>query len=73
VPIAGADATMPTDRERHLKEYGRITKFDELKIIRCPNPDRRPYVMYIIQSLGENEASKKPLIPTNEPSMAVNL
>ena len=73
MPIAGADDTMPTANERHLTKYCRITKLEELKIIMCPNPDSRPYVMYIIHSLGENEARENPIIPETEPSTAVNL
>lgn len=73
MPIAGADATMPIATERHLTKYCRTIKEQELKIITWPKPERTPTVRYIIQSCDDREARKKPMIPANEPKIAVSL
>lgn len=73
MPIAGAEATIPTATDRHFTKCCRITKTEELKINPCPTPDIIPNVRYIIHTWELHEARVKPIIPKRDPRIAVNL
>ena len=70
IAIDDADATIAMANERHVSKCLTTTRMDELKIVNCPNPEKSPYVGYIIQISRAKEATEKPSTPNREPTMA---
>lgn len=70
IAIDDAEATIAMASERHVSKCLTTTRMDELKIVNCPNPEKSPYVGYIIQIFRAKEATENPSTPNREPTMA---